>query len=293
MYLFLLFLFILILILVIPKYNCESLEMKGPTISRTEKAVLNTLNVDIPQKKLPITPNYNSNTPIFNYSPEAQLFVNPDRYKDLKNSVQQQDISRSSLQPESMYFDIFDINCTQPFRRPWTCLLIKGNFVNNIPLKYCEKVCPENFKKKVVESFKNIVPKKVIPEDYWCYEYCKKGCTKHKYNPLEPWKNSCGQNGFSQVPLPVYLTENECKNDSLPCERLGKDECLGNPQCGWCTNGATRGFCFRSTPDGPFNLQIPCTPDRVKPTHSFKMGKLNPFEGIGQSWDFKEEVNSP
>jgi hypothetical protein len=120
------------------------------------------------------------------------------------------------------------------------------------------------------------------PSHYYCYSSCKQGCTKHKYNPLEPYKNSCGQNGMSQIPLDVFLSEEQCMKKSFPCKNLSKNECLGKPECGWCTNGIGEGQCFQSTPDGPLNLKIPCIPSRQEPTNSFIPGRLNPFEGVGQ-----------
>ena len=53
-----------------------------------------------------------------------------------------------------MFFDIFNVNCTESIGIPWSCLLIKGNTVNNIPRNNCKNICPKKFK-NVVESFKN------------------------------------------------------------------------------------------------------------------------------------------
>lgn len=227
------------------------------------------------QNKLPISPNYSSNYPLKNYS--KPLFVEPQRYEELDDKEE----IYAGVQPPDSYFDILDINCTQPFKRPWACLLIKGNYVNNIPRKYCKEVCPDKFQEEEIESFKNFTDKP-FPSHYYCYNFCKKGCTKHKYNPLEPHKNSCGQNSLSQIPLPVFLSEDKCMEESLPCKNLTKDKCLRNPQCGWCTNGIGQGVCFRSTPEGTFNVKLPCQPSRQKPTNAFKPGRLDPFKGVVQ-----------
>jgi hypothetical protein len=228
----------------------------------------------------------NTNKMIPNY--KNNLFVNPTEYKELNsNRLDREENKYEGIQPKDIYFDIFNVNCVQPIGRPWACLLIKGNTINNIPLKNCKKVCPSRFKNDIadeefkIEGFKNI-EEKPFPSDYYCYSYCKKGCTKHKYNPLEPYKNSCGQNGMSQIPLDVFLTEDDCIKNSLPCNNLSKNECLGKPECGWCTNGIGEGQCFKSTPDGPLNLKLPCISSRQEPTNSFKPGRLNPFEGVGQ-----------
>ena len=224
-----------------------------------------------------IIPNYRNN-----------LFVNPKEYSQLSGErLDRMQNSYEGIQPEDMFFDIFNINCTQSIGIPWSCLLIKGNTINNISRENCKTICPEKFEKSEsepdfkIEGFKNMeIPPS--PSNYYCYSACKQKCIKNKYNPLEPHKNSCGQNGMSQVPLDVYLTEDDCNKKSFPCRNLSKDECLGKPECGWCTNGIGEGQCFPSTPDGPLNLKLPCDPSRQEPTNSFKTGRLNPFEGVGQ-----------
>ena len=210
-----------------------------------------------------------SNNAIPNY--KNKLFINPKEYRRLSSDrLDRKQNAYEGIQPEDMFFDIFNVNT-----------------VNNITRENCKKVCPGKFKKSAsgldfqIEGFKNMeVPPS--PSNYYCYSSCKQSCTKHKYNPLEPYKNSCGQNGMSQVPLDVYLTEDDCMKKSFPCKNLSKDECLGKPECGWCSNGIGEGQCFQSTPDGPFNLKLPCIPSRQEPTNAFKPGRLNPFEGVGQ-----------
>ena len=236
---------------------------------------------------LPITPNFSSNQPMGNYS--QGLFVEPTRYEELDGDrLDEKENRYAGVQPEGQYFDILDISCAQPYKRPWACLLAKGNIVNNIPRRYCKPICPERFADEkpqeeieFKEDFKNFT-ENPDPSHFYCYSFCKKDCTKHKYDPLNPEKNTCGQNGFSQVPLPVYTSHAQCIADSFPCDSLGREQCLGNPQCGWCTNGVGEGHCFRSTPEGPFNLKLPCQPSRQKPTNAFKPGRLNPFEGVAQ-----------
>lgn len=228
---------------------------------------------DYANKKIP---NYKNN-----------LFINPEKYRQISTErLDRIQNSYEGIQPKDMFFDIFNVNCMESKGRPWNCLLVKGNTLNNIPRENCKRICPDKFKKDSeldyqIENFKNMkIPPS--PSHYFCYSSCKQSCTKHKYNSLEPYKNSCGQNGISQVPLDVYLSENECIRKSFPCQNLSKKDCLGKSECGWCTNGIGEGQCFKSTPDGPLNLKIPCTPSRQNPNNSFKPGRLNPFEGVGQ-----------
>lgn len=232
------------------------------------------------------TKTNDANKEIPNY--KNNLFIDPKEYKQLTNDrLDQKQNSYEGVQPEDLFFDIFNINCSESKGKPWSCLLVKGNTINSISRDNCKTICPEKFEKMQseeevsIESFKNM-GFRPSPSNYYCYSSCKQACTKHKYNPLDPSKNSCGQNAISQVPLDVYLSEDECMKKSFPCNNLSKDECLGKPECGWCTNGIGEGQCFPSTPDGPLNLKIPCTPSRQEPNNAFKPGRLNPFEGVGQ-----------
>lgn len=243
-------------------------------------------NVPLAPAELPIRPDFSSNQPLGEYS--GEFYNDPERVK-----VERRDVKENksySVQPEDLYFDIFNINCTQPFNRPWACLLMKGNYVNNLPIENCRRVCPEKFVKQEeeyipdVEQFKDFVDKKPIPSHYWCITPCKKTCSKLKYNALEPWKNTCGQNGFSQVPLNTYLSEDECIEDNFPCETKDKDKCLSKSQCGWCTNNSGQGFCFEGTTEGPLDVTIPCVAMREKATNAYFKGHADPFEGVQQSW---------
>lgn len=239
--------------------------------------------------ELPIKPDLASNKAEGEYSND--LYNDPSRIKAERQDVKEN--KSYSLQPPEMFFDIFNVNCTKPFERPWNCLLIKGNNVNNLPIEQCQKVCPDKFIKsgeeyEPIEQFGNylsFMEKDPKPSHFYCYNGCKKNCTKYKYNPLEPWKNSCGQNGFSQVPLNVYLSEKECLADSLPCEKLDKEQCINNSKCGYCTNNSGQGFCFQGTTEGPLDVTIPCVPDREKPTNAYFNGAPDPFKGIQQSWN--------
>lgn len=278
--------FVTISILFYKKRTVESLD------NITDKVIINPNNIVTSSPNLPVSPDFSSNFHLYNYA--DGVFVEPQRYDELQEDVKEN--TSGSVQPYDNYFDIMDLNCAQSYDRPWNCLIVKGNYVNNIPRRFCKKVCPEKFKRQTVrvrgepkedkniESFRNFT-EKPVPSHYWCYNGCKKTCEKHPYDPLDPSKNTCGQNGFSQVPLQVFLSKESCLSGILPCERLSKEECLNNSQCGWCTNGAGQGTCFRGTTEGPLNLIVQCTPDRVKPTNSYRKGHANPFEGVQQSWN--------
>lgn len=277
-------------------------------------------DVPLAPAQLPITPDFSSNRKVPEYSNE--FINNPERTKEERKSTEgtqepnnffNAPLKRTerldnlqnknySVQPKDLFFDIFNINCTQPYGRPWACLLYEGNNINNLPLENCERVCPDRFKeengKKIPdltvpvkipteeykESFEDFIEEPPYPKHYYCYSYCKKGCIKRNFNPLEPWRNTCGENGFSQAPLDVFLSEDECISKSFPCESLSKDQCLLNQKCGYCTNNSGQGFCFESTTEGPLDPTIPCVPDREKPTNSFFKGHLDPFDGIKQKW---------
>lgn len=145
---------------------------------------------------------------------QIPIFVNPNdvpsQYSTREDVLENQNVS---VQPKDMYYDIFDTNCVISYNRPPECLIIKGNYVNKIPDKNCKNVCPslyeEQEEENKKESFSNFRQKY-----FWCYEKC--GCVKHKYDPTDPSKNDCGNNGISQYPLDVYLSEDECNKKSKP-----------------------------------------------------------------------------
>jgi len=276
MYIIIIFIILILIITFLSLRNIEHLDNIGYDFNVVAKDNLFTSS-----PKLPVSPSFKSNYHMSNY--DDGIFVEPARYDDLNEDVKE---NRSgSVQPYSSYFDILDINCSETFRRPWSCLIVKGNFVNEIPRKFCNKVCPERFHKpEIKESFRNFTDKP-FPSHYWCYNGCKKTCEKKPYNPIDPSKNTCGENGYSQVPLPVALSKKECMDYALPCDKLNKKQCLARSECGYCVNGAGRGTCFSSTTEGPLNINIPCTPDRVNATSGFWKGHANPFEGVQQSWN--------
>ncbi len=208
---------------------------------------------------------------------QSSIFINPNdipnEYATRNDVLENQNVS---IQPKDMYYDIFDTNCVFSYNRPPECLIINGNYINKIPNKNCKNICPKLYNK---ESFTNFIDDK-RQKYYWCYEKC--GCIKHKYNPIDPSKNSCGDNGISQYPLDVYLSENECNKKSKPCEGLDETECKNTSNCGYCRNNVGEGLCFSSTTEGPLNVKLPCIPDRIKPTNSFSLGRANSFDGISQ-----------
>lgn len=277
---FILLLVLLLGIILLLRTNKENFFIEkevGPSAITTE------------DKKLPVKPNFTANIALPQYT--SDFYNNPQRRKELQGK--RPDVAEneaSTVQPREMFFDIFDVTCTQPFKRPWACLLFKGNTINNIPVSNCRKVCPNRFKVvngeevPIVESFKNFTEKNPVPQYYYCYNSCKKKCLKYPYNVMDPSKNSCGQNGFSQVPLPVFLSEDECMGYVRPCDNLSKKECLNNPNCGWCTNSFGAGTCFSGTPAGTLNVNLPCQPDKKGGKNAYFQGHLNPFEGITQPY---------
>ena len=218
---------------------------------------------------------------------DIPIFVNPknvpNQYATREDVLENQNVS---IQPKDMFYDVFDTNCVISYNRPWECLIIKGNYVNKIPVKNCKMICPQLYNKQEdqeeeykKESFTNFIDEN-RQKNYWCYEKC--GCMKHKYDPTDPSKNDCGNNGISQYPLDVYLSEDECNKKSKPCEGLDEDTCKNMAGCGYCRNNVGQGMCFSSTTEGPLNVTLPCIPDRTKPTNSFSLGRANPFEGVSQ-----------
>jgi len=80
---------------------------------------------------------------------QIPIFINPNdvpnEYATREDVLENQNVS---VQPKEMYYDIFNTNCVFSYNRPPECLIIKGNYVNKIPNKNCEKVCPDLYKKE-------------------------------------------------------------------------------------------------------------------------------------------------
>jgi hypothetical protein len=246
----------------------------------------NQKEVKIPIKPTPFKPSETLISNIKQTNNDIPIFINPNdvpsQYATREDVLVNQNVS---VQPKDMYYDIFDTNCVISYNRPQECLIIKGNYVNRIPDKNCKKVCPSLYKeqeeenKNKKENFTNFIDNN-RQKYFWCYEKC--GCVKHKYDPTDPSKNDCGNNGISQYPLDVYLSEDQCNKKSKPCQGLDEDKCRNTSGCGYCRNNVGQGQCFSSTTEGPLNIKLPCIPDRMKPTNSFSLGRENPFEGISQ-----------
>lgn len=208
------------------------------------------------------------------------LYINPAKLRDysLRKDVIQN--RSSSVQPKSLHHDIFDSKCVISYKRPAQCLSIKGNYINKIQNKNCNLVCPNIFSEEEGESIECFTDKNKVQTNYWCNRKC--GCKKYKYDPINPSNNNCGNNGISQYPVDVYLTEDECKKNSKPCDGLNENDCRNTSGCGYCRNNIGQGQCFSSTTEGPLDVTLPCIPDRMKPTNSFSLGRSNPFVGISQ-----------
>ena len=252
-------------------------------------ANFNTIHEPFNQKQSNIKPFKPNPTLISNVKQtnnQIPTFVNPNDVPNEYSTRQDVLVNQNvSVQPKDMYYDIFDTNCVISYNRPQECLIIKGNYVNKIPDKNCKNVCPDLYNQEEEEttnkkeSFTNFIDDN-RQKYFWCYEKC--GCVKHKYDPTDPSKNTCGDNGISQYPLDVYLSEGQCNKKSKPCEGLDEDECRNTSGCGYCRNNVGQGQCFSSTTEGPLNVKLPCIPDRMKLTNSFSLGRANPFEGVSQ-----------
>ena len=144
-----------------------------------------------------------------------------------------------------------------------------------------------SYKNPKIEKFENYSKMGNLqvspPQKYYCWNFVKKRCDEHDYNPLFPTANSCGPGFISQYPLPVYLDKEKCYKENQPCKNLSKEECLKDSRCGFCTNRFGKfgeGVCLPSTPSGPNNILFPCWPSKGKEKNSYFQGTPNPFKGV-------------
>lgn len=192
-------------------------------------------------------------------SSSNDLYLNPEEVSNLRGSTR-----FLRKRGKNNFFDPLNLRCSEG-----ECKVIKGNFINEIPKRFCGKKCVENFENK----------------KYWCFNTNTKKCEEHNYNYLEQAKNTCGEEWISQNPLPIYLEKKSCLKEEKGCSVLSKKECIKTPGCGYCKNSVGQGNCVRSTPEGPLDLELPCFPNRVKGGNEFITGRLNPFKDVTQKYN--------
>ncbi len=84
--------------------------------------------------------------------------------------------------------------------------------------------------------------------------------------------NNCGLDPLNNQLLLPYASLDDCKksikvcdqyNDPKYTEKGQREICLGDPNCGYCTNDQGNGKCIEGTPEGPLDLQkyYFCNPD--------------------------------
>lgn len=225
---------------------------------------------------LAIKPNFASNNRLGQYN--ESLYVDPNRDFNLRGYKR---FSRERI--KDFYYDPFNINCTKNKYSGFQCNLVKGNYVNTIPKKYCKKICPKEY--ELMENFDGgKFLKKGGNKKFWCFNTNTLKCEGNDYNYLEPNKNTCGDAWISQVPLPVYPSKQSCYNDNKRCEELNEKECLQNPNCGVCRNSLGQGNCVSATASGTLDITLPCFPNRVPKGNQFQPGIPNPFKDIMQKY---------
>ena len=134
------------------------------------------------------------------------------------------------------------------------------------------------------------------PRSFWCIQnqtYSKNNptdfyqslppteCVRYTEDPFRPWKNQCGREStFSQVPLPVYRSQQECELARKPCAGLSYDQCIQTERCGWCQDRSGQGECLPGTPEGPQDLTRSCSPNLPTPAGAWIPGEANPYIGL-------------
>ena len=178
------------------------------------------------------------------------------------------------------YYDPSIFSCIKNIDTPIFCSVIKGNYINIFPIKFCKNICPEMLKveKKTnqvesIESFKNFMPKKQT--NYYCI-YGKK-CVKKEKNPLNPSSNTCGVPSISQVPFTIYEDKDTCEKALNPCKKLSEEKCKLNYSCGWCTDSMDNGKCVMGTPTGPLSIKHNCIPQNGKKGNNYIQGMPKQF----------------
>ena len=207
-----------------------------------------------------------------------------------------------------------------------TCVGVKGSFLYSLPLSCCMPLnkCssqlppffPKNTPTWDAKSWQNPpIEKKeqvivveqptlrdltgVGPRSYWCYEGQSKDgepkCKRHLEDPLRPARNQCGSPMVSQVPNPVFTSEQQCKEQSNPCYGLAFNKCVVKTGCGWCEELSGKGSCKKGTPEGPLDVTLTCAPSTSLATGSWSPGSPDGYllqepARHDEAWEYNPEV---
>ena len=152
---------------------------------------------------------------------------------------------------------------------------IKAAF--NSPQINCDKICSSIEAKDCLEN------NEFTEIPYYCNIAGK--CIKYKGTVVSSHisANNCGTEQLTNQLLLPFSTLQECEKSLDPCNKyndpkksvkLNRTECLGNPNCGFCTNSNGEGKCISGNASGPSDLNkyYYCNPYNGNKNNTYEYG---------------------
>jgi hypothetical protein len=152
---------------------------------------------------------------------------------------------------------------------------IKAAF--NSPQINCDKICASIKAKDCLQN------NEFTEIPYYCNIAGK--CIKYKGTVVSSHisANNCGTEQLTNQLLLPFLTLEECEKSLDPCNKyndikksvhLNRTECLGNPNCGFCTNSNGEGKCISGNATGPSDLNkyYYCNPYSGNKNNTYEYG---------------------
>jgi hypothetical protein len=147
----------------------------------------------------------------------------------------------------------------------------------NSPQINCDKICASIEAKDCLEN------NEFTEIPYYCNIAGK--CIKYKGTVISSHisANNCGTEQLTNQLLLPFSTIEECEKSLDPCNKyndpkksvhLNRTECLGNPNCGFCTNSNGEGKCISGNATGPSDLNkyYYCNPYNGNKNNTYEYG---------------------
>lgn len=147
----------------------------------------------------------------------------------------------------------------------------------NSPQINCDKICASIKAKDCLQN------NEFTEIPYYCNIAGK--CIKYKGTVVSSHisANNCGTEQLTNQLLLPFLTLEECEKSLDPCNKynnpkksvhLNRTECLGNPNCGFCTNSNGEGKCISGNATGPSDLNkyYYCNPYNGNKNNTYEYG---------------------
>ena len=157
---------------------------------------------------------------------------------------------------------------------------IKAAF--NSPIVNCDKICSSIKPEDCLEN------NEFTEKPYFCNIAGK--CVEYKGTVVSSHisANNCGTEPLTNQLLLPYASLEECNRTLDPCDiynnpnnsiHLNRTNCLGNPNCGFCTNSSGEGKCISGHASGPSDLNkyYYCNPYNGNKNNTYEYGNRTAY----------------